>query len=143
LYDPMPLSQVSQSELQFYAFWFRLVLIVSAIALMLSLSGIYAVMAFTVSRRHREIGIRVALGSKAGPVVAAILRRPLMQVSLGILVGGLIITALFVTSDMLTAKQLALIVTYALFMMAVCMLACVVPTRRALRVQPIDALKAD
>jgi putative ABC transport system permease protein len=146
LYDLMPLSQVSQGELQLYAFWFRMIAIVSAIALMLSLSSIYAVMAFTVSRRTREIGIRMALGSKAGTVVAAILRRPLTQVALGILAGATliaVIAGLTVEGKALGLKHAPVLSAYALLMMAVCMLACIVPARRALRVQPIDALKAD
>lgn len=145
LYDPRPLADVTNSELKFYSFWFRLIMSVSGVALLLSLAGIYAVMAFTVSRRTREIGIRVALGSRPLPIVAAILRRPLTQVALGIGAGVLLVTGLTltITGGVLSARQAALIGGYALLMMGVCLIACIVPTRRALRVQPVNALKAD
>ena len=60
----------------------------TVVALLLSLSGIYAVLSFIVARRRREIGVRVALGASRGHVVAAIFRRPLSQVGLGVLAGG-------------------------------------------------------
>ena len=65
----------------------------TAVALLLSLSGIYAVLSFIVARRRREIGVRVALGASRGHVVAAIFRRPLSQVGLGVLAGGALIAA--------------------------------------------------
>ena len=143
LYDPRPLNQVTQSELRFFSFWFKLLLGVSAMALVLSLAGIYSVMAFTVSRRTREIGIRVALGSSPVPVIMAILRRPLIQVTFGILFGVAILTGMFILAGGFSIKSGGLVVVYGIVMMSICMLACVVPTRRALRIQPIDALKAD
>jgi putative ABC transport system permease protein len=145
LYDPRPLNRVSDSELRFYSFWLRLLAGVSAIAVMLSLAGIYAVMAFTVSRRTREIGIRVALGSSPVPTVLAILRRPLTQVTLGIATGASVIGILFVgmSGGSLSLSRVGLLAAYSLMMMSICLLACVIPTRRALRIQPIDALKSD
>ena len=145
LYDPMPLDHVTQSDLRFYSFWFRILALVSVIALVLSLAGIYAVMSFTVSRRTREIGIRVALGSSPLPIVASTLKRPVAQVALGILAGaGIIAFMLFgMTGGAITLRQTAIVAAYTLLMMAVCLLACVVPTRRALRVPPIEALRAE
>ena len=68
----------------------------AAIAMLLSLGGIYSVMAFTVARRTREIGIRVALGSSGARVVAHVLRRPLSQVGLGLALGGLLLAGVLV-----------------------------------------------
>jgi ABC-type antimicrobial peptide transport system permease subunit len=144
LYKIVPLSAVTESELEFLELWFRLVLGVAAVALVLSLAGIYAVMSFTVARRTREIGVRVALGASARSIALAIFRRPLTQVALGVLAGagfvGLLVRAVI---GRLSGLELALVIGYALLMMVVCMLACIVPTRRALRVQPTEALRAE
>ncbi len=140
----LPLDRVNQDELRFYAFWFTVIVLVSSIALLLSIAGIYAVMAFTVSRRTREIGIRVALGSDPRRIVTAIFWRPLAQVGLGVVAGGGLVAALLRTGlGALSAREVGLVVAYAALMMGVCMLACVVPTRRALRIEPTEALRAD
>ncbi len=138
------LDQVHYDELRFYAFWFTVTVLVSSIALLLSTAGIYAVMSFTVSQRTREIGIRVALGSDQRRVVASILSRPVVQVGLGVVAGGFVVGALaFAGLGSLSLRQVGFVVAYAVFMMGVCMLACIVPTRRALRVEPTEALRAD
>ena len=111
-------------------------------ALMLSLSGIYAVMSFAVSRRTREIGIRVALGSDRARVVFAVLRQPLRQVAVGVALGALV-TA-WLSGQILTSLDFLLaIAAYSIVMFGVCLLACFVPARRALRVDPIDALRME
>ena len=145
LYNIKAMSAVADTEIGFYQFWFRLTLVVSAVALLLSLSGIYAVMAFTVSRRTREIGIRVALGSDRRRIVTTIFRRPMIQVVAGILVGTVFVAALFALGrgGLPTAAQFAKIAVYGAAMTLVCLLACVVPTRRALGVEPTDALRMD
>jgi putative ABC transport system permease protein len=141
----LPLDAVGAELWSELAFLFRVLVVVSAVALLLSLSGIYSVMAFAVSRRTREIGVRVALGSDRRHVVAAVFARPLAQVASGIAAGG-VLTALItlaVHDGALSAAQLGAVVAYAALMLGVCLLACVVPTRRALRIQPTEALRAD
>jgi putative ABC transport system permease protein len=144
VYDITPLDEVNLSELEFIAFWFRLLLGVSAVALVLSLAGIYAVMAFTVAKRTREIGIRVALGASRRRVITAIFTRPVMQVAFGIVAGiGLLIALGTLAGGRLPTKMYFGFVAYAIGLMGVCMLACIVPTRRALRVEPTEALRGD
>ncbi len=140
--DVQPLSLVPANGIKTINYVVRALTIVSFAALVLALSGIYAVMSFTVSRRTREIGIRVALGSKPSRVVLAILRRPLIQVAAGIVFGGLLT---FVIAN-LTHVPLGfspVLAGYALVMFGVCLLACVVPARRALKVDPIAALRSE
>ena len=115
---------------------------VSAAALVLALSGLYAVMSFTVSRRTREIGIRVALGSPRSRVVLAILRRPLMQLAFGSVFGALLTVGLSRLMDLTVGFSLGLIAVGPIIF-AVCLLACIVPARRALGVDPIAALRAE
>ena len=133
--------------------WLRTTLVMTAVALLLSLAGIYAVLSFTVARRTREIGVRVALGADRRRVLTAIFRRPMTQVGLGIAAGAALIAlgaaGLSRTYQFqhwpggLAAGQVALLVAYAAFMLGVCLLACVVPTRRALRVEPIVAMRVE
>jgi putative ABC transport system permease protein len=89
-----PLEQVTANALRVIDFWVRLLIAVSVSALVLALSGIYAVTSFAVSRRTREIGIRLALGSSRGRVVGTILRGPLVRLSLGIVLGWALAIAL-------------------------------------------------
>ena len=145
LYDIKPLDQGSLSELEFIKFWVRLLVATSLVALLLSLAGIYAVMSFTVSKRTREIGIRVALGASRRRVITAIFARPIIQVALGILAGIVILFGLtrMGNSQPIPLKMVVGFVLYAGFMMGVCMLACIVPTRKALSVEPTEALRGD
>ena len=148
LYDTMSLAALSQTELDFLAFWLRILYLVCGVALTLSLAGIYAVMSFTVARRTREIGVRVALGANPRRVLLAIFRRPLIQVTTGVVAGAVLIGSLIFGVTMADGGRVAwqhvvALAAYALFMLGVCLLACVVPTRRALRVQPTEALRAE
>jgi putative ABC transport system permease protein len=143
LHDVMPLDAVDDEPLLTFAF--VLIVLVSAVALLLSLAAIYAVMSFTVARRTREIGIRIALGADARRLVLTIFRRPLIQVTCGIVVGGLLVAGLpmILQAEESSARGTALVGVYSLAMLGICLLACVVPTRRALRVEPTEALRAE
>jgi predicted permease len=122
---------------------FLLFVVLSTLALVLSLAAIYAITSFTVARRTREIGIRVALGAHPRRIVAAIFARPVAQVGAGILAGGVLVYSLLFGVLRGGVQGLVSVAGYALLMMAVCLLACIVPTRRALRVQPTVALKEE
>lgn len=144
-------DEVTSPLLWILGMWIRTTLMLTAIVLLLSLAGIYAVLSFTVARRTREIGVRVALGAPRGRLVAAIFRKPLMQVGGGVVAGGaLIALGAFALSGgdgqlvtALSPGQLGLLAAYTALMFGVCMLACVVPTRRALSIEPAEALRCD
>jgi putative ABC transport system permease protein len=139
------LDQVSNDLVWFMSLWLRVTAGLTALALLLSLAGIYAVLSFTVARRTREIGVRVALGGTPRRVVTAIFRRPLTQVGLGVVSGGLVIAALANTllDGRLSLTHIVSLIAYVAVMFGVCLLACAVPTRRALRVEPTVALRAE
>ena len=148
------LNEVNDGMLWVIRLWMSVTAVMSSVALLLSLAGLYSVMAFTVSRRTREIGVRVALGGSRRRIVTAIFRRPLIQMGLGVLAGISVIavvTALYPYSDGpgageadgLSATAIAMQVGYAALMFGVCMLACVVPTRRALNIEPTVALRQE
>ena len=107
------------------------------------------------SRPNRLIPSRHSLGANARCVVAAFFRRPLTQVALGVAAGGILVGVLaylevrgFVDGaatfdEGLSLGQVALLFAYATLMFGVCLLACIVPTRRALGVEPTEALRAE
>ncbi|MEX0891724.1 MAG: ABC transporter permease [Gemmatimonadota bacterium] len=139
------LDRVTESTREFYDFWFRLLVAVTVVSLVLSLGGVYAVLAFTAAQRTREIGIRMALGSSRTAVVRAVFRRPFVQVILGTAVGVGLFPGLAMASGggLPDLKWAALTVAYFLLMTAVCLTACVVPTLRVLRIAPADALRTE
>jgi predicted permease len=133
------LADVVLQDLNFLDFWITLVVVVCVIALVLSLAGIYAAMSFAVSRRTREIGVRVALGAGRRGIVWSIFRRPILQLCGGLLLG----TALTVGILDVEESQIGFILLYAMVMTLVISLACVVPTRRALGIEPSEALRSE
>jgi hypothetical protein len=145
-----PVNEVLDPLIWFVRLWLRATVVMTAVALALSLSGIYAVLSFIVARRTREIGVRVALGASRRRVISAVFRRPLIQVGLGVLAGNALLAILgSVKTEMpglngeLSVGQLAILAAYGLVMFGVCLLACIVPTRRALSVEPTIALRTD
>lgn len=94
LQDLRPLDELYHGVINAAAVLLRVCLLMNSVALLLSLAGIYSVMAFAVSRRTREIGIRVALGVDARRVLLAIFSRPLAQVAVGIVAGGGLVAAM-------------------------------------------------
>jgi putative ABC transport system permease protein len=142
--DAGRLDDVNRGEITFYQFWYRLTLALSGVALVLSLAGIYAVMAFTVARKTREIGIRIALGASPSILVAGVLRRPLLQMTAGLVAGaGLAALLLLAAGGDISATGAAMLTVYGVFMLCVCSLACVIPVRRALGIEPTEVLKTD
>jgi predicted permease len=143
LTDLMPLKDVVSGEVSFQGFWVRLTTMVTGMVLLLSLVSIFAVMSFAVSRRTREIGVRVALGGSRWRIVRAVFRQPLRQLGLGLLAGTVLVWVLQGGTDngVPTAKELLTLGAYTALIAVVCLIACLVPTRRALAVQPTEALR--
>ena len=125
----------------------RVVGVVAVIALVLSMAGIYAMVSFTLARRTREIGIRVALGAAPRRIITGTFSRAFMQVGLGVAIGGLPSAALLIVgaedSGGMSGPGLAVMLAVTLFVVGVALLSCAVPLRRALRIEPMQALRAD
>jgi len=118
-------------------------------ALALATVGVYGVMAYSVSQRTREIGIRVTLGAQAGDVLRLVIRQGLRLVAIGIGIGlGIALPLAFAASRVFsqTLFGLSLLdpVSFAgvsLFLAAAALLACYIPARRATKVDPMVALR--
>jgi putative ABC transport system permease protein len=116
-----------------------------ALALTLAVIGLYGVMAWSVAQRTREIGIRMALGAQAHNVLALVLRQGMKLVLIGVVIGvPASLAAVRVLSSLLvgftTADALTIVVVTAL-LVAVTLLACYLPARRATRVDPLETLR--
>ncbi|MEZ4426024.1 MAG: ABC transporter permease [Gemmatimonadota bacterium] len=120
-------------------------LVLSGVAFLLAVSGLYALMSFTVSQRTREVAIRSALGARPWSIVATIARRAALQLGIGLALGGVWAWALlrqeadeaFVQSISIPLTVAATLVVTAL----VGVVACASPTLRGLRIQPSEALR--
>jgi len=146
LHDILPLDHAVSGDARFWRVFANLFITGSAIVLFLSLAGIYSVTSYTVSRRTREIGVRVALGAPAARVVGSIFRGPVLQVATGVAIGCALLAAVALSrsgSGIAMARQAAIIVVYGIAVVAVCTLSCIGPALRALRVDPVEALRDD
>jgi putative ABC transport system permease protein len=150
LSDIQRLDQGTSSDARAWSGFADFILLVSAIALVLSLAGIYAITSFTVSRRTREIAVRVALGAQISNVVATVFRGPFFQVAVGVAVGcvmmGSLVAVAMRDSDVgvgTVTRHAALLLVYGATMMGVCALACIGPLLRVFRVEPTDVLRDD
>ncbi len=121
---------------------------VTLLVLFLSALGIFSLMSVSVSRRTREIGLRAALGANPRQVLAGILSRAVALMGSGIAAGAallLLSLALGLGPSGEPAKDIALFAGYlgvtSAVMLAACLLACIAPARRALRINPTDALR--
>ena len=112
--------------------------------LLLSAAGIYALTAFTVSQRRREIGIRAALGARPTQLVAGIFRRAIRQLAAGAAGGVLIAVVIdhFLPAEVVGGWRVpGVIPAAAFFMLLVGLVAAAGPARRGLRVEPVEELR--
>jgi putative ABC transport system permease protein len=115
------------------------------LALLLAAIGIYGVMAYSVTQRTHEVGIRLALGAQPRDVLALLMVQGMRLVFLGVVLGvvvSLVLTRLLAT--LLYGTSVRDPLTFAgvsALLVAVALLACYIPARRAMRVDPIVALR--
>ncbi len=133
------------------AFWLTLVL--GALALLLTLSGLFSVLSYLVEQRTREIGVRMALGATSRSIGALVLSESARPVGIGLLLGGSLTAAL--GAALLATPAAELIgsvvrlfdpVAYAaslLFIVTACVCAALVPALRAGRIDPVAAIRQD
>jgi putative ABC transport system permease protein len=142
--NPVRLDHVFSEMLLQAQFSAAVFALIAVIAVGLSAAGLYALMAFAVSQRTREIAIRTALGARPLRVVSIVVSRALLQLVVGVALGvGL---AAMVIPEVMNSFTMAdnwrlMLAAVSIAMILIGLLACVVPTRRALRIEPVEALK--
>ena len=142
-----PLDQFLADSIAGRKFSLTLLVVFAAVALALAATGLYAVVAYLVTQRTREIGVRMALGAQRSDVLSLIIGRGLQLVCAGLLIGT---AGAFFASRALSALLFrtspADPVTYgavALLLALVALIASYLPARRAMKVDPMIALRAE
>jgi ABC-type antimicrobial peptide transport system permease subunit len=143
--EPMLLSDLSEREWLGLRYVALGPVLFSLLGMLLSAAGLYAVMAFSVSQRTREIGIRAALGASRAGIVATIGRKAALQLALGSILGWALAVPLMisVSGDPLIKPQSPVLVVLGVTsaLVGLGLLACMAPALRAARIQPTEALR--
>jgi predicted permease len=138
-------EQYVSEQLQEPREYMALLSIFSAIAVALAIVGVYGIMAYSVRQRTHEIGIRMALGAGSGDVMRLVIRRGLILIALGTgfgLVAALVMTGLLKSFLWgVTATDPVTFTLVVLALVVVALLACYLPARRALKIDPMIALR--
>jgi predicted permease len=144
---PQPVKEIMRQALGQAKLMMALLGIFAGVALLLATLGIYGAVAYTVEQRTGEIGVRMALGAQTADVMRLVVRQGMAPVVLGLVIGMVAALAL----GRLLSTQLyqvsphspVLLVTTALTLGVVALIACFLPARRATFVNPIEALRTE
>jgi putative ABC transport system permease protein len=147
LYVPTlePMTVFLETQLARPRFNMMLLAVFAAVAMVLAAIGIYGVIAYSVTQRTREIGIRMALGAQKTQMLGMVLRQSMLLVAIGIAIGFLV--ALAATRVMGTllygvdANDISIYAVVIALLSAAAFLASYVPARRAMKVDPMVALR--
>jgi ABC-type antimicrobial peptide transport system permease subunit len=147
LYGIQTMDEVMQAEVGNDRVMSGILTIFAGVALLLSAVGIYGIIAYAVSQRTREIGLRIALGARGGDVIRMVMRHAAGMTALGLTAGLAIALAAsrYLGSFLfeVSANDPATFAGVAGTMVVVSLLASYIPARRAARVDPVVALRAD
>jgi ABC-type antimicrobial peptide transport system permease subunit len=147
------MQTLANAELYLLSIPFWLTLILGALGLLLTLSGLFSVLSYLVEQRTREIGVRMALGATSRSIVTLIMSQSARPVGFGLLLGGgltAVLGAVLLATP--AAAQIGSTVhmfdplAYAagvLWIVAACATAALIPALRAARIDPVGALRQD
>ena len=147
VFSVQTLDQMLSQRMWPYRVFGSLFAIFAFIALTMSAVGLYAVMAYSVTQRTAEIGVRMALGAESRQVSWLILKRGLMQTAIGLAIG--LVGAFFLSKVMrsllvaITPSDPVTFASITVILIVVATAACLLPARRATRVDPLIALRAE
>ncbi len=147
LADVRTLEEIAQRSMARTSFTLVMLALASGMALLLGLVGIYGVISYSVAQRTREIGIRMALGAQEQTITRMFLRQGLALTGIGVVFGLLAAAALMrLMASLLFGVKPVDRLTYAAVsaaLIAAALAACYLPARRAMAVDPAEALRAE
>jgi predicted permease len=141
------IEQVFANERSIYRIIATLFAVLAAIGLVLSAVGVYGVIAYAVTQRTQEIGVRVAIGAGRREVAWLFVRRGLVQIAIALAIGLPAAVALGAVAELrlvaIEPTDPVTMVGITVVMAAVALISCVVPARKATKVDPLIALRAE
>jgi putative ABC transport system permease protein len=145
VFDVRTMQEVRSMSVALYSFSSVMLAIFAGVALLLAAVGIYGVMAFVVTQRTQEIGIRMALGARASDVLKLVVTNGMRLAVIGVVIGSAAAWGLTrFLAKLLVGVQATDLLTFSLvslFLLATAFLACYLPARRATKVDPLKALR--
>jgi putative ABC transport system permease protein len=147
LSSPQSMTDILSDSVSGARFRTQLLVGFAGVALLLSLVGLYGMLAYTVTQRSREMGIRIALGALPPAVFGLVIRQGMVLVLIGIVLGlgGALPATRLLTAQLfeITPTDPAVFVVVAIALAVAGLAACVLPARRATRADPIAALRIE
>ena len=145
VFDVKTMQEVRSASVALYSFSSVMLAIFAVVALLLASLGIYGVMAFAVTQRTQEIGIRMALGARTADVLKLVVKHGMKLALLGLLIGlaGSWAITRFLEKMLVGVKPTDLLTfsVVSVFLLLAAFVACYLPARRATKVNPLVALR--
>ncbi|HET6977118.1 MAG TPA: ABC transporter permease [Pyrinomonadaceae bacterium] len=145
VYQIQTIDELMRDSVGTRRFALTILILFAALALLLAVSGIYGVISYSVSQRTQEIGIRMALGARATDVLRLVLVQFMRLTVVGVVLGlvGAYAATRLMTSLLfgVTATDITTFVLVAVTLSVVALVACLIPARRATKVDPLVALR--
>jgi predicted permease len=147
IFDNSAMRRVIERQTWFYTTFGTFFMIFGICALLLAAAGLYGVMSFAVTQRTREMGVRSALGATGGNLVALVMRRSLVHLAVGVVLGlALAVVASGALRPLLYRvhpRDIQVFAGVVLLLVTVSLLASLLPARRVARIDPVKTLAAE